>query len=123
MPTRRCKATAKSGNRCKAAAVNSSDYCFAHEPTLAADRANWRREGGRQSNKKALLDEASSIQTPDQVKELLGRTVESLQRGDVDARTANAVGYLCNLLLKAMKETDLARRLDVLERAIAGEGD
>ncbi len=59
MATRRCTAKSKSGKRCKAAAIQGSDYCFAHEPTLAAKRAEWRRKGGQQSGRRAVLDEAA----------------------------------------------------------------
>ncbi len=110
------------GRRCQAPVVKGSDFCFAHEPSLAQKRAEWRRAGGKKSGKQAVLAEAAAIRTPAEVKDLLGRTVEGLQRGDIDARTANAVGYLCNLLLKAIKETDLAERLEKLERAVRREG-
>ena len=118
MAVRRCQAKTKAGKRCRAPAIRDSDYCFAHEPSLAQDRRRWRREGGRRSGKSAVLAEAATVQTPEEVRDLLGRTVEAVQRGDVDAKTANAVGYLCNLLLKAIKETDLARRIDDLERIV-----
>jgi hypothetical protein len=120
MSPRKCLAKTKSGKPCKAMPLEDSDYCFAHEPMLAEKRARWRSEGGKRSGKKALLAEAARVQSPEQVKELLARTVEGLQRGDVDPRTANAVGYLCNLLLKAIKETDTARRLEELEAAVRG---
>ena len=120
MAERRCQAKTKAGKACRAESLRDGEYCFAHEPTLAGRRARWRSEGGKRSGKKALLAEAARVQTPEQVKDLLARTVEGLENGDVDPRTANAVGYLCNLLLKAIRETDTARRLEELERAVRG---
>jgi len=113
-----CRAKTKSGKSCQALAILDSNFCFAHEPRLAEKRRQWRQAGGKRSTKKALLAEAATVQTPEQVRDLLGRTVEAVRRGDLDARTANAVGYLCNLLLKAIRETDVVRRLDELERVV-----
>lgn len=121
MAARRCKADTKSGTRCRATAVEGSDYCFAHEPTLAAKRAEWRRAGGRQSGRRAALQEAATIRTPEEVRDLLARTVVAVQEGTMDARTANTIRSLSNALLKAIKDTDLAQRLEALERAVARE--
>ena len=121
MAARRCRAKTKAGKQCKARAVEDSEFCFAHEPSLAEKRAEWRRDGGRKSGKKALLAEAAAVKTPEEVRDMLARTLEGVQRGDVDAKTANAVGYLCNSLLKAIRDTDLAGRLEELESAIRGD--
>ncbi len=118
MPVRRCQARTKSGARCKATAVEDSDYCFAHDPALAAQRAEWRREGGRKSGKRVVLEEAATIRTPEEVRDLLARTIEAVQAGTMDVQTANTIRSLSNALLRAIKDTDLADRLEALERAV-----
>jgi len=114
----RCMAKTKSGARCKAYALKGSEYCFAHEPLLAGARANWRSAGGRKSGKRAALTEAATVRTPEAVRDLLARTIEAVQNGDIDPQTANSIGRLCSLQLKAIRDIDLARRLEELERVV-----
>jgi len=116
MAARRCKAKAKSGKRCKAYAVKGSDYCAFHEPELAGERAKWRRAGGSQGVRKAALEAAVGVQSPEEVKQLLGRTIEAVRRGEMDPSTANAIARLCNLQLKAIRETEYEQRLQRLEQ-------
>ena len=118
---KRCKAMTKSGKRCRAPALRNSDYCVAHDPFLADKRLEWRRQGGRSSSKKAALAEAASVKTPEQVRDVLARTLEALERGDVDPQTANAIARTCNLLLRAIKDTELSERIKRLEEAIMKE--
>ena len=47
MAPKRCKGTTKSGQGCRSWAVKMSDYCQAHDPGLAAQRAAWRSAGGK----------------------------------------------------------------------------
>ena len=120
MATRRCKAQTKYGKRCKARAIKGSDYCFAHEPALAEQRAKWRREGGHASSKKAVLEETAALESPEEIKKLLARAIQAVQRGDMDPRTANALARLCSLQLKAIRQTEIVRRLDELEQITKG---
>lgn len=120
MARRRCKAKTKAGKPCKANAVRGSDFCFAHEPWLAGKRAEWRRAGGRKSGRKEALAKAGGVRTAEEVQDLLACTIESVQRGQMEPTTANAIARLCSLQLKAIRETDFARRLDELERAVKG---
>ena len=121
MAGRRCKATTKSGKRCKAYATDESEYCFAHDPTLAEQRVRWRRTGGSKGAKKAALEEAGGVQTSEEVKGLLGRTIELVRSGKMDPSTANSIARLCNLQLKAIRETEYEERLRQLERLTRGE--
>lgn len=121
MAARRCKAMTKKGKRCKARALKGSDYCVAHEPVLAGQRVQWRRAGGRASSKKATLEEAEALETPGEIKKLLAKTISAVENGNIDPKTANAIARLCNLQLKAIKETDTARRLARLERVVGQE--
>ena len=116
MAGRRCKAMTKSAERCKAYAIEESEYCFAHDPTLAQERAQWRRSGGSKGAKKAALEEAAGAQTAEEVKGLLGRTIELVRSGKMDPSTANSIARLCNLQLKAIRETEYEERLRQLER-------
>ncbi len=116
MAGRRCKAKTKSGERCRAYTVEGSDYCFVHDPTLAGERVRWRRSGGSKGAKKAALEEAVGVQTSEEVKGLLGRTIELVRSGKMDPSTANAIARLCNLQLKAIRETEYEERLQQLER-------
>ena len=120
MAARRCKATTKDGKRCKARALKGSDYCVAHDPSLAKKRAEWRRQGGRASSKKATLEEAEALETPGEIKKLLAKAINAVHNGDMDPKTANAIARLCNLQLKAIRQTEIVNRLDELEQITGG---
>ncbi|MBP8954597.1 MAG: hypothetical protein KBI47_19530 [Armatimonadetes bacterium] len=67
-----------------------------------------------------MLEEAATIRTPQEVRDLLARTIEAVQAGTMDVQTANTIRSLSNALLRAIKDTDLSERLEALERAVAG---
>ena len=48
----------------------------------------------------------------------LGETINQVRRGDVDPRVSNAVGYLTNVLLKALEQGNLEERLNALEAIV-----
>lgn len=51
---RACKATTKTGQPCRSWALNGSEFCFAHDPAIAADRQAARKRGGQARHGRAL---------------------------------------------------------------------
>jgi len=118
---RKCKAIRKDGKRCRAYAISGSDYCMAHDPSLAAKRRQWRRAGGRvKGEKNRIVEEATRLKRPRDVQQMLAVTAEKLERGEIDPRTANALGRVASLLLKAMELTNIDERIERLERTMGG---
>ena len=118
---RKCKAERKDGKRCRAYAMSGSDYCVAHDPSLPDKRRAWRRAGGSvKGEKNRMVEEATRLKRPRDVQHMLAVTAEKVERGTIDAQTANALGRVASLLLKAMELTDVDERLRRLEKGIGG---
>jgi len=49
---------------------------------------------------------------------LLVQTINQVRRGEIDPRVANSVGYLANILIKAMGQDILETRIEQLESAL-----
>ena len=121
-----CKAKKPDGSDCQAVAMPGSEYCFFHDPAKAEKRREAQSLGGRHNHMKTL-----DPNTPDVMIEscqdaipLLSDTINHVRKGEVDPRVANAVGYLANVLIKAVELTELetlVTRLAGLEKEIGGK--
>jgi len=48
-------------------------------------------------------------------------TINQVRKGQIDPRVANAVGYLANVLIRAVEQGDLEKRLDDLEAVVKNQ--
>jgi len=80
-----------------------------------------RRDGG-QNRMKTLAADAPDVKVADcrDVVKLIGATINQVRKGELDPRVANAVGYLANVLIKAVEQSETERRLDELEAIVKG---
>jgi hypothetical protein len=46
---------------------------------------------------------------------LISETINHVRKGTIDPRVANAVGYLANVLIKALEQDELETRIERLE--------
>jgi len=116
-----CQAVKPDGSRCQAAALPGSGFCFFHDPALAAERRAAQSAGG--SRIKTLAADAPDVKVADcrDVVALISETINQVRKGQVDPRVANAVGYLANVLIKAVEQGELESRLAEVEAAIKGQ--
>ncbi|MBU0717195.1 MAG: hypothetical protein ABII12_12140 [Planctomycetota bacterium] len=122
---RRCRHIKADGTRCRAVARGESDSCFFHDSETADQRKAAQRAGGIKRSKAAAV---LSPDTPDvplktvhDVVRLLGASLNQVRRGEIDPRVSNAVGYLAGILLKAMEQSDVEKRLCGLEATVASQ--
>jgi hypothetical protein len=118
-----CKASKRAGSRCEAAALDGSDYCFFHDPSRAAERREAQALGG-QRNRMKTLDAAIpdvKFESTAEVVALLSDTINQVRKGDIDPRIGNTVGYLANLLIKALEQNELETRIDKLETLLENQ--
>ena len=115
-----CTAKTATGRRCQAAALPAAHFCFFHDPTRAADRHDARVQGGRNGATTTLADTDPDIPVTDSqdVVRLLAGTINQVRKGQLDPRVANAVGYLANILLKAVDQGRVEDRLASLEAVV-----
>lgn len=118
-----CKASKRAGSRCEAAALDGSDYCFFHDPSRAAERREAQALGG-QRNRMKTLDAAipdMKFESTAEMVALLSDTINQVRKGDIDPRIGNTVGYLANLLIKALEQNELETRIDKLETLLENQ--
>lgn len=114
----RCKATAKSGKPCRAAATQGG-LCFFHaNPDKASELG---RIGGR-SNHYAAGENADPLPTLDNalaVRDMVARLIADVYGGKVHPRIAAGLAPLLSMQLRAIETTDFERRLAKLEELSA----
>ncbi len=88
---------------------------------LSAERRAAQSAGG--SRIKTLAADAPDVKVADcrDVVALISETINQVRKGQVDPRVANAVGYLANVLIKAVEQGELERRLAEVEAAVKGQ--
>jgi len=121
---RQCRQIKADGTQCRANATTGSDYCFAHDPTLAEERQAARQAGGRVGKTKVLPPDTPDVplSSATDVVGLLGQTINQVRRGEVDPKVANTIGYLSSALLRALEVGDLEERLTELETIVKHQG-
>jgi hypothetical protein len=113
----RCKAIAKSGKPCQAAATVGG-LCFFHANPKKASELG--RIGGR-SNRRAAesLDPAPKLETATDVRNAVSQLFADVHAGKLQARVAASLAPLLGLQLRAIETTDVERRLAKLEQETA----
>lgn len=101
--------------RCGGYAVTGSTYCFAHDPAQATKRQDAQRKGGEAGRVATLPESTLSVGKMSDVLELMETTINDVRAGRLDVRAANAIGYLANVSVKVIQQTDIVARLEALE--------
>ena len=120
--SRQCEQVKSDGQRCRARPMKGSSFCFFHNPEVAQARATARQAGGVERSKPATVLPQDTpdlpLATVQEVATLLGQTINQVRRGQVDPRVSNAVGYLAGIMLKAMEQGEIEKRLLELEAIV-----
>jgi hypothetical protein len=128
MTGRPCTQTLPDGRPCRGFATTGSEYCFAHDPARALQRSAAQRAGGKAPRGRSLPKSAVEV-APDPVAirsnedllVLVETTINDLRTGRLDPRVSNAVGYLANVAVKILEQTEIETRLDALEAVLDPE--
>jgi hypothetical protein len=112
-----CQHVKPDGTRCKARALSGSTACFFHSPETVTQRREARRQGGRTRNRKPDRGPVEDLPlgTVAEVVTVLGRTINDVRAGRLEAKVGNAVACLVGQLLAALRGSDLDARLRALE--------
>jgi hypothetical protein len=116
-----CAYIRPNGRQCGGFAVNGSRLCFAHDPAQAPKRDDARRRGGSAGRIAPLPESTLTVRTMSDVLELMETTINDVRAGRVDVRIANAIGYLANVSVKVIQQTDIETRLQALESVLEPE--
>jgi hypothetical protein len=114
----RCRARAKSGKHCRAAAT-AGGLCFFHaNPNKASELG---RIGGR-SKRQSPAESADPLPTLDSataVRNTVARLIADVYSGKLDPRVAAGLAPLLRLQLQAIGNTDLEQQLAKWEKLLA----
>lgn len=115
-----CQAMKRDGEQCKGYAMSGSDFCFTHNPNTSDQRKDARRKGGSKGKARTLSADSLSVSltSPNDIESLLAETINQTRRGELDAKTANTIGYLSGVLLKAIEYGSLADEITELKRLV-----
>ncbi|MCJ7459876.1 MAG: Mcm10/DnaG-type zinc finger protein [candidate division Zixibacteria bacterium] len=116
-----CKFIKDDGESCQAPVIEGSEYCFFHHPGKVVERLEAASRGGK-SRVKVLDQSDIKIKSLTDVVRLLEQTVNQVRTGLIDVRISNSIGLLSNVLVRAMEQEILERKLDMLEKQI-GKGE
>ena len=114
-----CQATTKAGQQCRAHALTGKKYCLAHDPESKNQMKAYAQKGGQV--KKKVQVHLASIEFQGDVKEvldLLADTINRVRSNHMPARTANTIGYLASVMIKALEISQLNERLIKVEKII-----
>ena len=115
-----CNATKPDGSRCQASALAKSEFCFFHDPSKAEKRREAQAQGGRNNGVKTLDDTAPEVKVEDcgDAIALIAETINQVRKGQIDPRVANSVGFLANILIRAVEREKLEQRIEHLEELL-----
>ena len=115
----KCEHQKTNGQRCRANVLTNDHFCFFHSPARVWERRQARSAGGvSRSQKRAVLPpntEEKRLQSPTDVCDLLGDTINQVRRGLIDPRIGTTVGYLAGTLLRGLEHGQLDDRLTRIE--------
>jgi hypothetical protein len=119
----KCTGITRTGERCKGVAIDSSGYCYAHDPDHADDRSRAARKGGKRGGRGRPTSELHR----------LGERFEELADKVLSGEVERGLGAVaCQLLngaracvrdgLAAREQEELVERLEALEHALEQRG-
>lgn len=118
MKNKNCKHINKDGESCNAYAINNSDYCFWHDPNKAIERNNAQLKGGLQGRRAVLEESNIKIENISDVLKLLEKTINQVRSGEIDSKIASVVGFLSNIMLRALEQGLIEKRVAAMENII-----
>jgi len=114
----KCKHIKEDGNRCDSYVITGSDYCFSHDPERSEEKIAAVTKGGLQIKRPRVCGDNIRITKARDVMMLLARCINEVRQGQLSPKEANAVGYLANILLGAIKETDIETKIEEVQNAL-----
>lgn len=114
----RCEFVKQNDQRCRAQAVNGSEYCFFHSPENEGKRLEAATRGGAASKKNQTNLAKRNIKNADDVMEVLEETINLLRGSKIHPNYSNSIFIGCNTFLKAYEQSKLLGRLRKLETAL-----
>lgn len=114
----KCKYIRPDKTRCKGYAVRGDDYCFFHSEKYRKLRKEAVLKGGNSLKRNYGKSDEIIISCSTDVLKLLEQTINDLRQVKTSVKIANTIGYLSGIALKAIEQSDLEKRMEILEYAL-----
>jgi hypothetical protein len=62
------------------------------------------------------------VQSAGDVKRLMNNVINELRNGEIDSKSANAIGYLANIILKTIEIEDVVSKVNELDDKLSAIG-
>jgi len=99
--------------------MHNSDFCFRHSDRTKEQALRASSDGGQAKRQYHQLGHRVNIQTPDDVKRLMAKALNSLWTGKMaSTNPAGSLGYLAKIFLEAHDKSEMELRIDNLEKRL-----
>ncbi len=116
---RKCQATTKLGQPCRAKPLQGHVVCSLHsDPERARELAKRPRKNGANAPRETQPPEILQLQTASQIRDFLAQLIADVRQRVVDAKTASTLGTLATSQLKAISAAELEERVSNLEKKV-----
>lgn len=117
----RCTAQLADGSPCGGYAMaDGSGLCISHNPAAKEIKQLAVRKGGEAPKRVETASNlpAIAISTKADVPAFLVAVIDELRAGQVDIKTANTLGYLAGVLIKAYETAEMEARIEQIEKVV-----
>ena len=115
----KCLNTNEKGKKCRAFAINNSEYCFRHDPASKDTALLASKKGGENRQLYDTYGKWVKINTPRDIKKILSEAINQVRTGDMPSSSpANALAYLSKCWLDAHDRSDITEKLDKLDEKL-----
>jgi hypothetical protein len=118
--SKRCTATARTGERCQSAPMRGKKKCLLH----TGDNAS--KMGIKGGHRRTIFDPDGLVafdppETAADLKKLFARSIIEIRAAKLDPKLANSISYLGMGFLKALDLSDHEARLTAIEKQLSGD--
>lgn len=113
----------KNGEQCKTARLRDDTYCFWHSKKTKSNREEAVVRGGQATRRYELNVADWEYKDSQSIIRLLELCINQTIQGRMPSRVANSVAYLANALLTAVRDSELEKRLEVVEYVLKSKKD
>lgn len=115
----KCSYILTNGQQCGAFAMDDSDFCLNHNPLAKDLKIAAVKKGGLSPKKRRHINlPAIPIHNKQDVIPFLISVINEVRTGKLDNKTANALGYVGGMLIKAYEMTEMEERLEKIETLV-----
>lgn len=116
----KCKKLTIGNTQCKANAMKNSEFCYIHNPEIPDNekQENRRKGANKPKTRKSTFNYLSKfkIKSDEDIPEIVLTIMNEYRAGIIHDKTAQTLGNLCGVLVKAYAQKNSKLLEDILEK-------